>query len=307
MHPELFEIFGITIRTYSVMLLVAFVVAIFVLRALVKRRTVMNPDVVIDLAFWVIIGVVVGARLLYVIMHWKVEFASNPITALYIWQGGAVYYGGFILAFAAGIIFMKVKKLPVLPLLDVLAPVVALGEGIGRIGCFFNGCCYGQPSNVCAISYPADAPLYREMAYHIQKAANEGVELYGGSISAGDPLLPTPLFQSGGGIGLFIILMLLLIFIRMRKGQLFGMFLFGFGGLRFAVNFFRHYYPPSDFWTNQIIALVLVACGIALFIFSALTQEKTMTPEEVASERAKMAAAAAKKEEKKKKKRSVRR
>lgn len=290
MYPVLFNIdlgfLGLGVvqfRTYSLMLLVAFVVAIIVFWILVKRRTIIDTSIVSDLAFWVIIGVVLGARLAYVFMHWS-EFAPNPAAIFRIWEGGAVYYGGFILAFVFGAIYLWRKKIPALPLLDIIAPVVALGEGIGRLGCFFNGCCFGKPTDVCGITFPVNS---------------FASSIFGPEHS----IWPTQLFQAGGGILLFIILILLIRFVRLRKGQLFGIFLFGFGGLRLGVNFFRYYENNLNLWTNNAIAIGLMVVGVGLAVLFGFTQEKVPTLEWVAREREKLAEARRKKETKEAKRR----
>jgi len=278
MYPVLFQIAGFQIRTYSLMLLLAFVVGILLLWLILKRRTLIDPAVVSDLAFWVIIGVVIGARLAYVFMHWP-QFADNPAGIFKIWEGGAVYYGGFILAIIFGLIFLWRKKIPALPLLDSIAPAIALGEGIGRIGCFLNGCCFGKPTQVCGVTFPANS--------------------FASSIFGPDhSIWPTQLFQSGGGVLLFVVLFLLIRFTRLRKGQLFGIFLAGFGGLRFGVNLLRYYENDLNLWTNQWIAISFVVVGVGLAVFFGFTQEKVPTPQWVAAERKKMAEAKRKKETK---------
>jgi len=277
MYPVLFQIAGFQIRTYSLMLLLAFVVGIILLWFILKRRTLIDPAVVSDFAFWVIIGVVVGARLAYVLMHWP-EFADNPAAIFKIWEGGAVYYGGFILALAAGLIYLRVKKIPVLPLLDAIAPVIALCESIGRIGCFLNGCCFGKPTDVCGVTFPEHS--------------------FASSIfGSGHSIWPTQLFQSGGGILLFVILFLLMRLVRLRKGQLFAIFLAGLGAFRFGVNFLRYYEDTLNLWTNNWIAIGLVIVGVGLAIYFGRTQEKVPTPQWVAAERKKMAEARRKKEQ----------
>lgn len=288
MYPVLFSIGNFDIRTYSMFLLLAFVVGLLLVRYLIKRRTLLEPDLVVDLALWVILGVIIGARLAYVFMHWP-EFSKDPIRIVYLWEGGAVYYGGFILAFVFGFIYMWRKKIPVLELLDVLAPAIALGEGVGRLGCFFNGCCFGKPTDVCGIAFGPGTIPYSELVH-------AGI-VPKGSLSA--VVWPTQLFQVGGGVLLFVILILLMRLFRLRKGQLFGIFLASFGALRFGVNYFRYYEDAVNFWTNQIIALVFITVGIGLAILFGLMQKEVPTIEYVASERKRMAEEARKKEAKK--------
>jgi len=295
MYPVLFSIGNFPIRTYSLFLLAAFVVGMLVMRRFVKRRTLLDPSLVVDLAFWVIIGVILGARLLFVAMHWS-EFADQPLRALNVMEGGAVYYGGFILGLLFGFGYLLIRwkrKFPgigfksfidkLFSVMDAVAPAIALGEGIGRIGCFFNGCCFGLPTDVCGITFP---PQSYASAH------------YGASHS----IWPSQLFQAGGGVLLFGLLVLLIILVRFRKGQLFGLFLLGFGVLRFGVNYFRWYDPATnDLWTNQIIAICIMIAGIGVFLSSQFFMGKVPTVKKIASERRRLEEEARKKEEKKKK------
>jgi len=291
MYPVLFQIAGFQIRTYSLMLLLAFVVGIILLWLILKRRSLIDPAVVTDLAFWVIIGVVIGARLAYVFMHWP-QFSKDPASIFRIWEGGAVYFGGFILGFLSGGFYLfyywyKRTHQPsfkgfiafLTSVLDIIAPAVALGEGIGRIGCFLNGCCFGKPTDVCGVTFPANS--------------------FASSIFGPDhSIWPTQLFQAGGGVLLFVVLLLLIRFSRLRKGQLFGIFLAGFGGLRFGVNLLRYYENNFNLYTNQWIAIFLVVVGVGLAVFFGFTQEKVPTPQWVAAERKRIEEAKRKKETK---------
>lgn len=264
MYPSLFEINGVQIRTQSFILLLACVTGVVLFRYLIKRRTLIDPHVAIDLTFWIILGLMVGARSLYVILNWS-EFQNDPIHMFYIWEGGTIYYGGFILASLLGSVYMWVKKVSVLPLLDAVAPPIALVEAMGRLGCFVNGCCFGKPTNILGITFPEDS--FASAVY-----------------GSNHTIWPTQLFQVVGGLVLFTILM----FFPgkcLRKGQLIGIFLAGTGALRFTVNFLRYYPHTRTLWTNQIIALVLVIIGIVLFIYSGITQKETPSRMRITSER----------------------
>ena len=98
---------------------------------------------VFNLAPWLIVGAILGARILYVISYWDKEFAGRPFTHIFNMRAGLVYYGGLIGASLAGIIFCYRNKVPLWRMGDVMAPSVALGHAFGRIGCFMTGCCYG--------------------------------------------------------------------------------------------------------------------------------------------------------------------
>jgi phosphatidylglycerol:prolipoprotein diacylglycerol transferase len=143
----LFHIFGLSVHAYGLMLAIAFLVAIFGVKWVAKPEGI-SFDNIIDLAIWVIIGAVVGARLAYVISEYR-YFLTAPWYAVFLvnW-GGLVFYGGLIGGFLAGYWFVRRKKLHPWKLADLVAPFIAIGYSIVRIGCFLNGCCYGVVTNV---------------------------------------------------------------------------------------------------------------------------------------------------------------
>ncbi|MBD3286021.1 hypothetical protein GF359_05955 [candidate division WOR-3 bacterium] len=318
MYRELFKIGNFPVRTYSIFLLLAFVAGMLVVRRLIKRRSLLDSQIVVDLAFWVIIGVIVGARLLFVLMHWP-DFADQPLRAFNVMEGGAVYYGGLILGMLFGFLFLLVRWKKTYPgigfksftdklftVMDAVAPAMALGEGVGRIGCFFNGCCYGLPTDACGI-FCTDGAVHYFRGYGLPTDAC-GITFPPQSYASAQygvdhSIWPTQLFQSGGGFLLFGLLILLLFVTRMRKGQLFGIFFFGFGALRFGVNFLRWYDPlTNDLWTNQIIAIGLMVAGVVVFLLGHFFFDKVPTVKSVAAQRRRMEEEARKREEKKKRK-----
>ena len=153
MLPILFSWGPFTLRSYGVMVAIGFGLAIYLAWRQARREGI-DPERFLDLTLWVMIAGLAGARLLYVLVSWR-EFAAAPWDALKVWQGGLVFYGGFILALAAMVLFCRRHRLPVWKVLDVSAPYAALGHAIGRVGCFLNGCCYGPPSDSCGVVFPA--------------------------------------------------------------------------------------------------------------------------------------------------------
>ena len=113
-----------------------------------------------------------GARLLYVLIEYK-YFIDNPLEAFKIWKGGLVFYGGMIAAMAAGLIYIRKHDMPLWRVGDIVAPSLAIGQAIGRWGCFFAGCCYGVKTDVpWAITFtnpkslaPLDIPLHPTQIY----------------------------------------------------------------------------------------------------------------------------------------------
>jgi phosphatidylglycerol:prolipoprotein diacylglycerol transferase len=123
-----------------------FAAAVMVCALLASReagRLGLAPDIIFDLTFLVVVAGLAGARLFYVVLHFSL-FVDHPWDIIMIQKGGLAWQGGFVAACLAGMGFIRRKGLPLLPLLDLVAPYAALGESIGRIGCFLNGCCYGK-------------------------------------------------------------------------------------------------------------------------------------------------------------------
>ncbi|QDV35200.1 prolipoprotein diacylglyceryl transferase [Tautonia plasticadhaerens] len=143
---------GIRIHGFGLMLFLAFLAAMN-LSAYLARRSRVDPNDVFDLALWLIVGGLVGARLFYVVQHR--ESVDSPLDAFKVWEGGIVLYGSGLGAAAAFLLFWRRRRFPFAPMLDVAAPAVALGVALGRIGCFLNGCCYGDTCDLpWAVSFP---------------------------------------------------------------------------------------------------------------------------------------------------------
>lgn len=142
MHPILMEIGSLTLYTYGLFLALGFMAAIW----FTKKNAVfydISHETVSDLFFVILIFSLVGARLLYVIIGWE-SYRDNFLDIFRIWNGGLVFFGGFIAATLAAVAFCRIKGIAVWKTADVLAPGLALGHGIGRLGCLFAGCCYGR-------------------------------------------------------------------------------------------------------------------------------------------------------------------
>ncbi len=142
MYPVIVQLGHLTIYSYGLMLAVAVIVCTFLLSRDARRKGI-SPEMVFDLAFWTVLAGIVGARLFYIILNWEF-FRQNIFEMVMIQKGGLAWQGGLIFGGLAGVGFVKRRKLPLLEMLDLAAPYIALGQSIGRIGCFLNGCCYGK-------------------------------------------------------------------------------------------------------------------------------------------------------------------
>jgi phosphatidylglycerol---prolipoprotein diacylglyceryl transferase len=143
---------GFPVRGYGVMLLLAIVagVGLAMYRA---QQGGLNPEVIISLAIWMVISGIIGARLFYVIEYWQQNFAGRSprdtlLEIVNVPEGGLVVYGGLIGAAIGFIAFIRKHGLPLLAMADLVAPCMAIGLALGRIGCFLNGCCYGGETDL---------------------------------------------------------------------------------------------------------------------------------------------------------------
>jgi phosphatidylglycerol:prolipoprotein diacylglycerol transferase len=265
MHPVLFKLplINFPIHSYGLMLALSFLLGIWVASVRAKRRA-LDPNVIMDVGFYVIIAAIIGARLYYVFLHFD-EFQSNlldiinPFQAGSVGIGGLVMYGGFIGAMAASVIYFRVKKLPFWPYADAAAPSFALGEFLTRIGCFLNGCCYGAPTHSCfGVVFPLSSPAGMYEAHAAEALRQTGA-------AAGPlPLHPSQLYLSAGALAIA----LFVIFIGRKKftqGLEFNLTVLLMAVLRFFVDFTRYYGANERLGGlshNQIVCLIIVLiCG----------------------------------------------
>lgn len=145
MKPVLIDFGYVRIYSYGLFLALAFIVALFISRKVAKEKGI-DPDLMYNLVFLSAISGVAGGRLTYVFYHWN-DYASDPISIFYLWQGGLSVFGGFALALVVDSIWVLYNKLSWLKVADVAGVAMPLGIAIARIGCFLNGCCYGVMTN----------------------------------------------------------------------------------------------------------------------------------------------------------------
>ncbi len=138
MHQRLFGV----ISVYGLLIACGMALSVF-LCSKQEKRLGLPKDLTYDLALWVIPAGVIGARLYYVAFQWDM-YRNNPLSILYIWEGGLAIYGGVIGGALAVFAFSKIKKAPFGKLADMIAPALILSQAIGRWGNFFNGEAYGR-------------------------------------------------------------------------------------------------------------------------------------------------------------------
>lgn len=232
MRPVLFTVFGLEIHAYGAMLALAFIVAIWGLQRLCREKQLeqLNLDLLTDLGIWALVGALIGARLAYVITEYD-RFQS--VWEIFKISGGLAFHGGLIGGFGAGYWFTRRKKLNPWKVADLVAPFIALGYAIVRIGCLLNGCCYGNPTALPWAMHCANDSLLRH---------------------------PTQLYSMVGSLIIFFILW------RFRNHKQFSGFLFTlyialYSVLRFMVEYFR-FHPEGNSMVGSWLSLAQLVCLI---------------------------------------------
>ena len=223
---------SVTIYSYGLMLAIAVVVSTLLL-ARDAHQNHINSEIIFDLVFWAVLSGIVGARIFYVVLNYPF-FMNHPGEIIMVQNGGLAWQGGLILGLIVIMLFIKSKKLPLLPMLDFLVPYLALGQSIGRIGCFLNGCCYG-----------------RELAKGIYFPVHDAY------------LHPTQIYLSVGYFVIYIILKRYQKFSEM-PGLVFSSYLILASILRFGVEFFR---ADHEILFLGLSVFQFVCCGVLMFAF----------------------------------------
>ena len=248
MFPDLFSIGPFTLHTYGLFVATGFFVGLMVTVKLGKSEGI-KPQQTMDMGFLIILAAIVGSRILYILINIS-YYIERPLDMLKIWQGGLVFSGGVICVILTVIWYTRKQNLSFWGIADLWAPAMAIGQGIGRIGCFMAGCCYGKPTGskwgVVFTDPHSLAPL-------------------------NIPLHPTQLYSSAYGFIIFIIL-LLLYSRRKFEGQIFLWLLVLHSTARLFVERFRAddrgLLLGGDMSVTQLITLlILIASIVTLFIF----------------------------------------
>ncbi|HYE10652.1 MAG TPA: prolipoprotein diacylglyceryl transferase [Patescibacteria group bacterium] len=146
MDPVAFEIFGLSIRWYGILLSTGIMVGILLAYNEAKRLG-RDPEYIIDLSLWCVPAAVIGARLYYVLLEWD-YYNGDIMRMINIREGGLAIHGALIAAVITGYIFTRIKKLNFWETADIVAPSIIIGQAIGRWGNFVNGEAHGGPTNL---------------------------------------------------------------------------------------------------------------------------------------------------------------
>ncbi|HBG74764.1 MAG: prolipoprotein diacylglyceryl transferase [Chloroflexi bacterium GWB2_49_20] len=146
LDPIIFSIGHLHIRWYSLIVLTAIIVGIWLVAKEASRKG-FKKDAIYDIAVWIVLGGLIGARLFHVIDHWSDTFAADPIRVLNIWEGGLAIWGGITGGLIVGAILARRRGWRFPRLLDAAAPGLVLAQAIGRVACVITGDAMGKPTN----------------------------------------------------------------------------------------------------------------------------------------------------------------
>lgn len=241
MYPELFHLGPLTIYTYGLMMATGFLVCYLILQKELKRRGD-SPELASNLVFWAAIGGIAGAKLLFIIDYWS-DFLADPLGMVFS-GAGLVFHGGLIGGALAVILVLKHNRKSVGPYTDLIAPLLFVGQGFGRIGCFFAGCCHGKACDLpWAVTFPYASP------------------------PADYPVHPTQLYEAVFNFAMYFVIVK---FIRPKLSatpwRTFGAYLFLAGSERFLIEFIR--VNPQvilGLTSAQITSLLMIIAGLLIF------------------------------------------
>ena len=267
MHPILFKIGTFEVRSFGVAMIVAFMLSVWLAQSRAPKFGITKSQIG-DMAFWSILAGVFGARFLFIVQEWS-YFAAHPDKLFTLKFEGLTSFGGLIFGVGAALIWAKKKGIPTRNLLDAVAPAFLVGHLIGRIGCLFNGCCFG---GVCPTG------------------------TFGGVHVDGDSFLHYPAQAYDTAMNLLALGIVLFVErrVRFRPGQVTGLVIALHGLARFVYEFWRagtdeqvrQGLASSTYWFTkpfpitqaQAMAAVLILIGGAMYAFS--QRRKAVPPTE---------------------------
>ena len=236
MHRIIFQIGPFTVYSYGLFVAIAFLLStILIIRD--SKRFGISPDKMFDCMIAILLGGIIGGRLLFVIINYH-YYLEYPLKAFMFYEGGLAFQGALIMAALVGIMFARVRKIPFWKSADIIAPYIALGQSLGRIGCFLNGCCYGRVAHKgLLVTFPHE-PFTR---------------------------IPTQIYSS------LLLLLIFVVLIEMRErrhfdGYVFCAYMIFYSVFRFFMDFTRgdNLAVLFDMRLSQVISLgmFVVASGI---------------------------------------------
>lgn len=230
------------------MIVIGFLIGLYIVYKEAQREG-FNGERIIDISFWGLALGLLGGRIVYILTRLD-YFSKHPIEIFYFWEGGLVFYGGFLGGLAAFYIFTKKYKMPFLKTVDMAVPSLAIAHFFGRLGCFSAGCCFGRPVDghlPWAITFTNPLSL----------------------APTGIPLHPTQLYDALNALIIFTILMITRRHKKFTGQQLcIYMFLYSIG--RYIVESYRGdsirgFVIEPYLSTSQFISILIFIAGAVLW------------------------------------------
>lgn len=247
MLPYLIKLGKYSVPTYGVLVALAFLTALALATKFAKQRGI-NTEKIVNLGVYCALVGMLGAKLLMIALDPDYRAHPAEIFSLSTLQSAGIFYGGFILAVVFAYFYMRAQQLPLLLTCDVFAPGLAIGHGIGRLGCFAAGCCWGKPTHL------PWAVTFRNVD------ATTGVPL-------NVPLHPTQLYEAFAE-GIICLILIWQLRRPHRDGQVIGLYGLLYGMVRFGVEFLREHDASNPlggpFTLEQWISLALAMFGLYL-------------------------------------------
>jgi phosphatidylglycerol:prolipoprotein diacylglycerol transferase len=280
-EPVAFTVFGKDVYWYGI--LIAIGVLIGVLMAMRRAKKMgYNPDHIVDFCLLAIPMAIIGARLFYVLTYKDANgvnpYFQDPLSMLYIWQGGLAIFGGVIGGLLAAWIFYRWRKIPFWDLADIAAPSLILGQAIGRWGNFFNQEAFGY------VVVNPDWQLFPVSVWidnlarctdPLCKCAEYGIHWH----------MATFFYESMWNFLVFIILLLLLKSKKRRSGDIFISYIVLYSLGRAVVEGFRtDSLMVGGLRISQLVSILLIVAGIVLLILRHRTRKGTVEAEGVLAE-----------------------
>jgi phosphatidylglycerol---prolipoprotein diacylglyceryl transferase len=249
----------VAVRSWGTMLMLGFVLALLWAIHDSRDDDQIDADLLIDVTLAILIGAVIGSRLMAVALNWS-DFAGQPADIFKVWEGGLSFHGGLIGGIVGAALSISRREVSFFRIADLLTPSIAIGYAVTRVGCFLNGCCYGIPGDV-----PWALPMP-----HIAGSGSPIIDRH-----------PAQLYASLASIIIFGLLLLVRRHLR-RNGHLFLMYLVFYSVGRFIVEFFRRgasaeaFAPIPALTVAQFASIcIALAAGIVMLATRKPPRERT--------------------------------
>ena len=250
MNPEMFNIGGISIRWYSVLILVGIIVALLLAQKEGKKFK-LPDEFIFDLAFWVVIFGIVGARLYYVIFNFSL-YKNDLLGIFKVWNGGLAIHGGIIAGLITLLVYCKIRKVNPFRMTDIAVPSLIIAQAIGRWGNFFNSEAHGPVTTLANLE-----------SFHIPKFIIDGMYILG------EYRQPTFFYESVGCIFGFIAMLIIRCGKYLKRGNLTAFYRIWYGTLRFLIEGLRtDSLMIGPIKMAQLVSLIFVIIGLIIFVLN---------------------------------------